>query len=40
MPISVSSDKLKRTQDTGMTWRDGTGGRREEGSGWGTRAYL
>ena len=40
MPISVSSDNLKRTQDTGMTWRDGTGGRREESSGWVTRAYL
>ena len=23
-----------------MTQRDGTGGRREEGSGWGTRIYL
>ena len=40
MPVSASSDNLKRTQDTGMTRRDGTGGRREEGSGWGTRVYL
>ena len=28
-------------QCTGMAQRDGTGGgRREEGSGWGTRVYL
>jgi len=25
---------------TGMTQREGRGGRREEGSGWGTRVYL
>ena len=25
---------------TGMTQRDGRGGRREEGSGWGTCVYL
>ena len=25
---------------TGMTQREGRGGRRQEGSGWGTRVYL
>jgi len=25
---------------TGTTQREGRGGRREEGSGWGTRVYL